>query len=268
MLAVTPTIASIVLAVAISQTQSGAHESDQKSGDTGPRSGWLILEGGGALSGSSTAAKFTALAGGANRDIVVISTAIADSQFVPERIARCELRTAEIFQVARVTCMDARDRAEANDSHFIEKLEHADGVWIYGGDEGRLVDRYVGTKVVGALRSVLERGGVIGGTSAGAMILGSYIPSRPAEPVSAFGFLQRTVIAPHYTQRNYESSLRKMLVDRPSFRGIGIDESTSIIVHAGRFEVIGSGTVTVLNNRTTVLKAGDTYDLTTDKATH
>lgn len=233
-----------------------------QAGDAGPRNGWLILEGGGALSGTTTAARFTSLAGRPSRTIVVISTAIADSQFVPERLARCESRSAEVLGVTHVTCIDARSRDEANDARFVEKLANADGVWIYGGDEGRLVDRYVGTKVVAALQSVLDRGGVIGGTSAGAMILASYIPSRASQP--AFDFLKRTAIAPHFTQRNYEGTLRKTVTEHPSFRGIGIDESTSIVVHAGQFEVIGSGTVTVLDDRKTVLKPGDKYDLVTD----
>jgi Cyanophycinase and related exopeptidases len=96
------------------------------------------------------------------------------------------------------------------------------------------------------------------------MILASYIPNRGTQPVSAFGFLQRTMIAPHYSQRNYEDALRKMMTQRPSFRGIGIDESTSIVVHAGHFEVIGAGSVTVMTDRKIVLKAGDKYDLATD----
>jgi len=253
----------VVIAAAALPSSLRAQAAGTKAAYAGPRNGWLILEGGGALSGTTTAARFTSLAGGPSRTIVVISTAIADSQFVPERLARCESRSAEVLGVTRVTCMDARNRDEANDSRFVEKIEHADGVWIYGGDEERLVDRYVGTKVVGALQSVLDRGGVIGGTSAGAMILASYIPSRASQPVSAFEFLKRTAIAPHFTQRNYESTLRRMLTERPSFRGIGIDESTSIVVHGGQFEVIGSGTVTVLDDRKTVLKPGDKYSLAT-----
>jgi len=61
--------------------------------------------------------------------------------------------------VARVTCLDARDRAEANSERFIEALRRADAVWIYGGDEERLVDRYVGTKVIAALQAVLDHDG-------------------------------------------------------------------------------------------------------------
>jgi Cyanophycinase and related exopeptidases len=92
----------------------------------------------GNFSGTTTAARFTALAGGPGGNVVVISTAIGDSQFVSARVARCESRTTEILGVAHVTCLDARDRNEANSAAFLDKLQHADGVWIYGGDEERL----------------------------------------------------------------------------------------------------------------------------------
>lgn len=222
--------------------------------------GWLLLEGGGKLEGTEIAKRFVALAGGRDRKYVVITTAISDSEFSSARLARCAVRSAQILEVARVTCLDAKDRGKANSASFNVVLRRADGVWIYGGDEERLVDRYVGTAVVASLRAVLKRGGVLGGTSAGAMILASYVPIRGTLPVSAFGFLQNTTIAPHYTQRHYEEDLRHDLATHPAMRGIGIDESTALIVHGDAFEVIGDGTVTVIGRRTTVLHPGQRFD--------
>jgi len=225
-----------------------------------PDGGWLLLEGGGKLAGTDIAKRFVALAGGPGRNYVVISTAISDSQFTAARLARCAERSAQILGVAHVTCLDARDRGEANSAGFNEVVRTANGVWIYGGDEERLVDRYVGTAVVPSLRAVLDRGGVLGGTSAGAMILASYVPIRGTLPVSAFGFLANTTIAPHYTQRHYEGELRGVLTAHPRLRGIGIDESTAIVVHGDDFDVIGDGTVTVMGRRTTVLHPGQRFD--------
>jgi cyanophycinase len=225
--------------------------------------GWLLLEGGGRLGGSDIVTRFVALAGGPGRNIVVIPTAIADSQFTTERLARCETQSERIFAVARVTCLDARDRAEANSERFIEALRRADAVWIYGGDEERLVDRYVGTKVVAALQAVLDRDGVLGGTSAGAMILASYIPTRDTLPVSAFGFLRNAAVVPHYAQRHYEREMRLILARHPSLTGFGIDEGTAIVVHGAQFDVIGEGGVTVMKEHTVVLHRGERFDLTT-----
>src|SRR5713101_5861198 len=71
--------------------------------------GWLLLEGGGRLRGTEIASRFVALAGGPTRQIVVIPTAISDSEYTPSRLARCEARSAEIFAVPHVTCLDVRD---------------------------------------------------------------------------------------------------------------------------------------------------------------
>jgi len=226
-----------------------------------PSRGWLLLEGGGRLSGTEIPSRFVALAGGPSRHIVVISTAISDTEYAPSRVARCEIRSAEIFVVPHVTCLEARDRAEANSPTFVAAVREADGVWFYGGDEERYVDRYVGTAAVQAFRDVLDRGGVLGGTSAGAMILASYIPARDSLAVSAFEFLPHATIAPHYTQRHYEAELRRDLERHPGLRGIGIDEATAIVVHGHEFEVIGGGTVTVVDHHVTVLTRGQRFDL-------
>ena len=210
----------------------------------GPQTGWLLLEGGGRLRGTEIVTRFVELAGGPNKNYVIIPSAISDTEYRPSRMDRCVWNDAEIFGVARVTCLADRDRAEAGSPAFISALRTADAVWFYGGDEDRLVDLYAGTAMVAALRSVLDRGGVVGGTSAGAMILSSYIDTRDTIP--AFAFLAGTTIFPHFTQRHYEDRLRDVLRKHPLLRGIGIDENTAIVVHAGTVEVIGEGSVTVI----------------------
>jgi cyanophycinase len=250
-----------ICVAASTRLSSQTIRADSQSVTASSPHGWLVLEGGGRLGGTEIVTRFVALAGGPGRNFVVISTAIADSQFTAER---CESRTAQILGVARVICLNARDRAEANDARFTETLRRADAVWIYGGDEEGLVDRYVGTKVVAALQAVLDHDGVLGGTSAGAMILASYIPIRDTLPVSAFGFLRNATVAPHYTQRHYEGELRRILAKHPTLTGFGIDEGTAMVVHGAQFDVIGEGGVTVMRQHAVVLHAGERFDLSTN----
>ena len=250
--AAAPVLALILLAARLA-AQTTAPDSQ--------RAGWLLLEGGGRLRGTDIVTRFVALAGGPDRNYVAIPSAISDSESRPSRLAHCASASAEIFGVAHVTCLAAKDRDEAGGAAFVAALRAADAVWFYGGEENRLVDLYVGTPVVAALRAVLDRGGVVGGTSAGAMVLSSYIPTRGTLAVSAFGFLDSTAIYPHFTQRHYEEQLRDVLRTHPALRGIGIDENTAIVVHAGTFEVIGEGSVTVLRRQRTVLTAGQRFDL-------
>src|SRR5262249_44369842 len=143
-----------------------------------PARGWLLLEGGGALGGTEIARRFVTLAGGPTRNIVLIPTAIGEAEYSADRIARCEARGAAIFEVPHVACLGAADGTAANAPTFLAAVRKADGVWFFGGDEERLVDRYVGTAAVAAFRDVVDRGGVVAGTSAGAMILGAYVPAR------------------------------------------------------------------------------------------
>ena len=67
------------------------------------------------------------------------------------------------------------DRKVADSKQFVEPLRKARGVWFGGGRQCRLVDSYLNTRTLRELRAVLDRGGVIGGSSAGATILGSYL---------------------------------------------------------------------------------------------
>ena len=67
------------------------------------------------------------------------------------------------------------DKNIADSDSFIKPLLRATGVWFSGGRQWRLVDAYADTKTEAALSEVLKNGGVIGGTSAGATIQGSYL---------------------------------------------------------------------------------------------
>jgi len=64
------------------------------------------------------------------------------------------------------------DPDDADSTAFVKAVHQATGVWFSGGDQLRLNYRFVGkhpaqTKFQIALRRVVERGGVVGGTSAG-----------------------------------------------------------------------------------------------------
>ena len=74
-----------------------------------------------------------------------------------------------------VTVLHTRDRAEADTETFVAPLKTARGVWFGGGRQWRLVDAYLGTRTQRELEAVLARDGVIGGSSSGATIQGSYL---------------------------------------------------------------------------------------------
>ena len=103
---------------------------------------------------------------------MVIPTATENDDVDASRRRRTFTRR---FGVKNVTVLHTRDRAEADTEVFVAPLKTARGVWFGGGRQWRLVDAYMGTRTQREIEAVLARGGVIGGSSAGATIQGSYL---------------------------------------------------------------------------------------------
>jgi len=127
-----------------------------------PLRGTLFLHGGGLLT-TQMRRDFLELAGGANAKLVVIPSADPD-----DPIGDGELETWRTLGVTHLGRLHAFTRDEAERPEFAETLADATGVWICGGKQSRLARAYLDTPVETALRRVVERGGVVGGTSAGA----------------------------------------------------------------------------------------------------
>ena len=118
-----------------------------------------------------------------------------------------------------------------------------------GGYQGRLADLYGGTRVEFALRQVLERGGVVGGTSAGAAVLSRLMilqgSSNELSLGRGFGLLEQAVVDQHFSQRDRHARLLRVLDEHPGLVGLGIDEDTALVVQANHLRVLGESHVTV-----------------------
>ena len=148
------------------------------------------------------------------------------------------------------------NRDGAYDPSLVQKIREATAVWLSGGEQQRLSDRYVGTPIEKELHALLARGGVVGGTSAGAAIASSTMLSSTKtsilngmdEPVFAEGmqFLPSTIIDQHFSQRKRQGRLIKAIEAYPDRIGVGIDESTGLFVNQDRSRVVGNGGVYLL----------------------
>jgi cyanophycinase len=171
-----------------------------------------------------------------------------------------------------------RDRKIAETDSFAAPIKRAGGVWFPGGRHWRLVDSYLDTRTERELHALLSRGGVIGGSSAGASIQASYLVRGAREGNTimmapgyerGFSFLTGTAIDQHVSARNRQLDLQPVVKRFPSLLGIGLDEGTAIDVHGTMAEVIGRGMLFVHNGRDPLpidtpyvtLKAGEWYDL-------
>jgi cyanophycinase len=184
-----------------------------------------------------------------------------------------------------VKMLHTPDPKVADTEAFVKELKGADAVWFNGGRQWNIVDSYAGTRTLAEFQKVLERGGVIAGSSAGATIQGQYLvrgdTSGPnvmmtQEPnhLEGFKFLRRSAIDQHINTRNRWDDLIPVIQKYPDLLGIGLSEGTAIIVTGDRFEVLGKWKVAVHDNTRIyqpwekpyyVLSQGDVYNMKTRK---
>jgi cyanophycinase len=257
--------------VLLAACRVGAANENQAATRVGPANGALLIVGGGSMAGLWPV--FLELAGGRDAEIVVIPTASED--VVTEDRALATLRT---MGVKRVTQLHTRDRATADTAEFVAPLRTARGVWISGGRQWRLADAYLSTRTVREISAVLERGGVVGGSSAGATIQGSYLvrgaPGGNRIMMSpgheeGFGFLRLSAIDQHVNTRNRAEDLRPVLQKHRQLLGIALDEGTAILVQGDACRVMGAGTVRFFaapDSPALELQAGARYDLAARRA--
>jgi len=156
-----------------------------------------------------------------------------------------------------VTVLHTNDRNVANTEEFVKPLLNARLVWFSGGRQWRLVDVYKNTLTEKMLWKVLEKGGTIGGSSAGATIQGSFLVRGDTknnqimmgDHQEGFGFLKNVAIDQHVLARNRQFDMFEILRNRPELLGIGIDESTAIIVKGDIFEVAGKSYVVIYDGK-------------------
>jgi cyanophycinase len=238
---------SLILILSLSNLQGQNSKIDNTN--IGPVNGTLVIVGGGGRI-DSIIKTFIKLAGGNDVPIIVIPTAEGSERYDQNSGGADKMRE---LGAKNVTVLHAADRNIANSNSFVMPLNNAKAIWIGGGRQWRLVDIYKNTLTEKMIWKVLERGGVIGGSSAGATIQGSYLTRGDTKNnqimmgnhEEGFGFLKNVAIDQHVLARNRQFDMFDILKNRPELLGIGIDENTAIIVHGNQFKVIGESYVIV-----------------------
>ena len=252
----------------------------------GPAKGTLLIVGGGNTNGTGIVEKFIELAGGKEKNFVIVPTAGGNRNPDGTLITYDEQQVIASWLklgLTHVRMLHTADPKVADTEEFAKVLRDADAVWFNGGRQWNIVDSYANTLTYREFHKVLERGGVIGGSSAGATIQGDYLVRgdtsgstvmMTAEPnhQKAFAFLRKVAIDQHINTRNRWDDLIPVIQKYPNLLGIGLSEATAIIVHGDRFEVMGAWKVAVHDNTRLyqpwekpyyVLSAGDVYNMKT-----
>jgi cyanophycinase len=225
--------------------------------------GTLVIHGGGGMS-REIARRFFDAGGGVNGRFVILPISVPD----PIR-EKAEQSFLARFGPKEVTVVPHRERKDLEDPKVLAVFERATGVWFGGGRQWHFVDAYEGTKVAPLIRAVLDRGGVIGGSSAGATIQGDYmVRGAPAGPhimmcegyEKAMGFLPGVAIDQHFAARNRFADMTALMAAYPQFLGIGLDEGTALVVQGSTAEILGRGKVHFYDRRKPVKDGTPDYD--------
>jgi len=233
--------------------------------------GHLVIIGGGDKP-SYTMQKIVDYAGGPASKIIIIPNASSDP------IGSAEYNVEE-FKNLGCTNVDyiLFNRADADKDSLVNKLEGATGIFFSGGDQAFLARDMLGTKLLEKVYEIYNNGGVISGTSAGAAVMSEVmitgnelinkdttdifisIQKNNVEVKEGFGFVKTAFIDQHFIKRKRLNRTISVVLENPDLLGIGIDESTSIIVNADEtFEVLGE-------NQVIVFDASDCSNIKLDK---
>ena len=260
----------LVLTTASAQQRAPAQSAKADGGGNPfgapPGRGTVVLHGGG-----STAEMydlFPRLAGKVHPTLVHCPSAsdgyhrMSNEELMASDLA--ELWKTDAVQSLRFVNADRPGRAEQSD--FCGLLDAADALWIMGGDQRNLTTLYVNpvqpTLFQKKVRNIVERGGVVGGSSAGCaalsdvMIVGTIAgnghgPAR-AELSRGLGVLSNVVAEQHFDARQgrierFAELLRSKQqlanvspgCDPGQMVGLAVEESTALIVRGNRLSVAG-----------------------------
>jgi cyanophycinase len=219
--------------------------------------GSLFIIGGGERS-AAMMNHFLDLAGGPGRAVILV---LPMASSVPDTAG---LEQAEEFRNlgARSAAFAVISREMAERTPPDRWLRGVTGVFFSGGDQSRLTAAILHTPLHRALLEMYEGGAVIGGTSAGAAVMSAVMITgderRPRDSTSSFttiakgnvvttegfGFVTNMIIDQHFLARRRNNRLISVVLEHPDLLGVGIDESTVLVVSPGELcSVTGSGSV-------------------------
>jgi cyanophycinase len=235
---------------------------------SGPSKGALLIIGGGSQGAEIGRAGREQSGGDAGRWVYIPTAAENVSDVTsPNNLAGWH---------ATMTRLHTWDRKVADSEAFVAPLRSATAVYFEGGRQWRLVEVYGGTRTEDELRAVLDRGGLIAGTSAGATIQGSYLvrgsPAGSGTMMSpgherGFGYLRNAAVDQHVLARGRAADMARVVAAHPGLLGIGIDEGTAALVQQNILTVIGRSVILITDGATHdgkpyyALTAGTRFDL-------
>lgn len=201
--------------------------------------------------------RFVELCGGPPAHILVLTAAssVPDASWQGYQPVFTELGASQTSH------LDLRSPDDANTPEAVERILQADGIFMSGGDQRRLMDTLWETAAARAMHTAFHlRGCCIAGTSAGAAVMSrqmlaigaaTKLPRKDTVTLDiGLGFVNHAIVDQHFSERRRLSRLLSALAQRPDMLGVGIDEDTALLIERQRgIEIIGQGAVTLVDGR-------------------
>jgi len=194
-------------------------------------------------------------AGGAMARIEVITTAST----IPYEVGENYLNAFGKIGCTNVGVMHIRNRQDAMNEEYIERIRHCDAVMFTGGNQLRLSVTDGGTEFLAILKKrYQEEDFLIAGTSAGAMAMGHTMIYEgnaakahlkgEVKMTTGLAFINTVIIDSHFEKRGRFGRLVQAVATNPSAIGIGLGEDTGMLITEGnKMEAIGSGLVVIID---------------------
>jgi cyanophycinase len=201
--------------------------------------------------------RFLSISGGPLANILVLTAASGN----PEASWKGYQPVFEALGAQRCTHLDLRTPKDADSAEAVARILQADGIFMSGGDQRRLMTTLWETASARAMHQAFHNGGCcIAGTSAGAAALSRQmlavgdtpaLPYRDAVTLDiGLGLVHNAIVDQHFSERRRLGRLLSSLALRPDMLGVGIDEDTALLIERGQgVEVIGKGAVTLVDGR-------------------
>lgn len=201
--------------------------------------------------------RFVELSGGENSKIALIVAASSD----PAAVAQTYSQAFAELGVAQFSVVPLLSHDDAFKPEIVEQLQTADGIFMAGGDQSRLMACLWETPAQKMLhRAFHVRGACVAGTSAGAAVMSRQMIAQgpatvlPEKDTVTFdiglGLINHTIVDQHFSQRRRLGRLLSAIAQRPDLLGVGIDEDTALLIERQRaIEVIGKGAITIVDGR-------------------
>lgn len=196
--------------------------------------GSLLLHGGGPVS-REVRETLVELAGGAKAKIVVVIAADGDGQ-----IAEWKAMEPGSIEVVELTSLTG-----APEAAILASLIEATGVWFESTYAAGVETDDRKPSIKTAIRAVIDRGGVVGGTSSGAVLASRVLRADGAEQMG-LALLPGAIVSLPFREEASQDRLFQFVAAHSDCVGFGIPAETALLLRGRSLQVIGKSEVAVV----------------------